>query len=124
MRGELGDLTFEAWVRREWESADAEAKAQLKRMKKLNLLDDLGRKEYKDIKKKRCGHCECEETPVMKFSVCSSCRKVAYCNEICQRSAWPDHKAYCRQVRRARESGSSSTPARDVASVLWRRTPT
>ena len=83
MRGELGDLTFEAWVRREWESADAEAKAQLKRMKKLNLLDDLGRKEYKDIKKKRCGHCDCEETPVMKFSVCSSCRNVAYCNEIC-----------------------------------------
>ena len=88
-RGEVAEGTgFELWVKREWERADAEAKAHFKTLKKYKLLDKKMKQNYQDLKLKECAFCEVRETAVMKFSMCSGCRTVAYCNASCQKSHW------------------------------------
>jgi hypothetical protein len=41
---------------------------------------------------------------------CTGCREAAYCSVACQRSAWPAHKAQCKQAQKEREQA-----------LLWER---
>lgn len=43
---------------------------------------------------KECNYCSMNEVQV-KLSACSRCKKINYCNNICQRSDWDCHKMIC-----------------------------
>jgi hypothetical protein len=43
-----------------------------------------------------CAHCGVSKP---RMACCSSCKRTPYCSKECQRSAWPDHKARCREMR-------------------------
>jgi hypothetical protein len=43
-----------------------------------------------------CAACGAEASNAVKLVKCSGCRLVVYCGTLCQRRAWPQHKAPCR----------------------------
>lgn len=43
----------------------------------------------------RCG----SSSSAKSLSLCSACRRAAYCSPACQRADWPAHKAACREGR-------------------------
>ena len=34
---------------------------------------------------------------------CAKCEEVGYCSETCQEEDWPNHKSFCRDIRRKRK---------------------
>jgi len=42
-----------------------------------------------------CNNPACEENQTNKLFLCSGCRSVQYCCEVCQRADWKDHKSSC-----------------------------
>jgi len=65
-----------------------------------SCLDDT----YKEAKEHEpkvgiCDHCN-ERVQSKSLSICSGCKMVQYCSRECQRSAWPNHKAKCKQWER------------------------
>lgn len=39
---------------------------------------------------------QCHQMP-KKLERCSGCKKVKYCNKVCQKAAWPRHKHICKE---------------------------
>jgi len=50
---------------------------------------------FKNLKKRTCAQCF-EETDSLKL--CGKCRKVGYCNELCQKNNWRAHKVICGKI--------------------------
>eukprot|EP00878_Enallax_costatus_P014589 GHUV01015261.1.p1 GENE.GHUV01015261.1~~GHUV01015261.1.p1 ORF type:complete len:302 (+),score=105.83 GHUV01015261.1:241-1146(+) len=46
---------------------------------------------------------------------CSRCRQAWYCNQQCQKQAWPQHKHDCKKLSNSSSSGSSSTATSPTA---------
>ena len=52
----------------------------------------------KKVRKYRCTYCRAEYTHSKTLSTCGKCRTVAYCNGVCQRKDWKNHKEDCKIV--------------------------
>jgi hypothetical protein len=46
-----------------------------------------------------CGQCGMTERS--KLRECSGCKSVRYCGKVCQKAAWPEHKATCKRLQAA-----------------------
>eukprot|EP01084_Bolivina_argentea_P199510 341389_1 len=46
---------------------------------------------------KQCNWCQAIRNNMQR---CSGCKYVYYCNHICQRYEWPQHKLICKQIRK------------------------
>jgi hypothetical protein len=46
-----------------------------------------------------CGRCGMTERS--KLRECSGCKSVRYCGKVCQKAAWPEHKATCKRLQAA-----------------------
>ena len=60
--------------------------------------------EARELMHSVCAHCG---TLVEHRRICASCRKVAYCNEACQRAGWPAHRAACKRMAAATASAAT-----------------
>jgi len=47
-----------------------------------------------------CNNCELEHTSQRQLKLCTGCRKVYYCNRICQLKDWNSHKAECGKFKK------------------------
>ncbi|KAL7527528.1 hypothetical protein ACHAWF_002215 [Thalassiosira exigua] len=52
-------------------------------------------KEAKRTRLLNCGNCDKEETSLHQFSICTRCKKEAYCSPMCQKAHWKVHKKQC-----------------------------
>ena len=52
-------------------------------------------KQSRKANKRTCGSCQTQEQFRGDFSLCSRCKKVAYCSKDCQKSHWKQHKKEC-----------------------------
>ena len=43
----------------------------------------------------KCGYCSIVG---VKLSLCSRCHSISYCDTVCQRKNWPDHKSLCKKA--------------------------
>jgi hypothetical protein len=53
------------------------------------------REKHKPLPGKQCGNCNTGAQEKCRLNKCSRCRRVRYCDAVCQREAWPEHKQYC-----------------------------
>jgi len=53
-----------------------------------------------------CGYCS--KSNGVKLLLCSQCMKIAYCNSVCQKASWKDHKTFCKSHKVARDSSSDN----------------
>ncbi|XP_061474826.1 ubiquitin carboxyl-terminal hydrolase 19 isoform X2 [Rhineura floridana] len=44
----------------------------------------------------KCAACQKQQQSEEKLKRCTRCYRVGYCNVVCQKTHWPDHKALCR----------------------------
>ena len=50
---------------------------------------------------------------------CAGCRGVHYCGRVCQKTAWPGHKAHCKQMMTANFGGKQLASERDFVLEFW-----
>ena len=76
---------------------DAGADIHLKTTGGATALDFAQEKNHEEIvallKQSRCGECH---SPA-KFLKCAGCKRVFYCNEVCQKKHWKIHKQACKK---------------------------
>jgi hypothetical protein len=68
-----------------------------------NSSADVKTKSRKTARDKfrRCENCDMEISD--RIQLCSGCKKVAYCNNNCQKSHWKQHKKTCTYIQKASE---------------------
>lgn len=64
---------------------------------------------------KQCGFCHKVPQEHDVLHRCSRCRQAWYCNQQCQKQAWPQHKHDCKKLSTSSGSGSSSAATSPTA---------
>ena len=65
-------------------------------------------------KTRTCQKCYKQEN---KMTACGACKRIYYCSKECQKSAWKEHKSFCRMVTNFTKVGEFSE-----ASILFEKT--
>lgn len=64
-----------------------------------------------DLGPRQCGFCHKVPQKQDLLHRCSRCRQAWYCNQTCQKAAWPQHKRECARLVRSGSSSSGSSAA-------------
>ena len=59
-------------------------------MRTENVMEEEG-------KIKKCGHCGMTKNEGAKLKHCTGCHKALFCNQMCQKAGWKDHKVWCQK---------------------------
>ena len=67
-----------------------------------------------------CAFCCDPGSKANKLKACAGCEMVAYCNSQCQKSAWPEHKSFCKSMAARSAAVSLGSLDVDVLGVILR----
>ncbi|CAK6435914.1 unnamed protein product [Pipistrellus nathusii] len=60
------------------------------------VLEVQQRPQVPSIPISKCAACQRKQPEDEKLKRCTRCYRVGYCNQLCQKTHWPDHKGLCR----------------------------